>query len=83
MMMMMMMNLIVIDDYCCNKSAILDGCMDWNGWIELVNSGWGEVAHFHCFVQVIQYLRGSVCGFSGRLPDVCCPKEKPVGDEML
>ena len=33
------------------------------------------------FVQVIQYLRGSVCGFSGRLPDVCCPKEKPVGDK--
>ena len=33
------------------------------------------------FVQVIQYLRGSVCGFSGRLPDVCCPKDKPVGDE--
>jgi len=28
--------------------------------------------------EVIQYLRGSVCGFSGRLPDVCCPKEKPV-----
>jgi len=28
--------------------------------------------------EVIRYLRGSVCGFSGRLPDVCCPKEKPV-----
>ena len=31
-----------------------------------------------CLFQVIQYLRKSVCGFSGRLPDVCCPEEKPV-----
>ena len=29
-------------------------------------------------VEVILYLRKSVCGFSGRLPDVCCPGQIPV-----
>ena len=53
---------------------------------QAANSQWGEtfvvvVDVDDDFVQVIQYLRGSVCGFSGRLPDVCCPKDKPVGDE--
>jgi len=33
--------------------------------------------------EVIGYLRKSVCSFSGFLPDVCCPEEKPTfGEEV-
>ena len=28
--------------------------------------------------EVIGYLRKSVCSFTGFLPDVCCPDEKPT-----
>jgi len=31
--------------------------------------------------EVIGYLRASVCSFTGFLPDVCCPEEKPVFGE--
>lgn len=31
--------------------------------------------------EVITYLRGSVCGFTGFLPDVCCPAQLPVFGE--
>ena len=65
----------------------------WSGWYhenvnndggldeEPANSYWANHNKHKYFPQVIRYLRGSVCGFSGRLPDVCCPKEKPVSDD--
>ena len=31
--------------------------------------------------EVIGYLRKSVCSFTGFLPDVCCPEEKPTFGE--
>eukprot|EP00092_Neocalanus_flemingeri_P004211 GFUD01004529.1.p1 GENE.GFUD01004529.1~~GFUD01004529.1.p1 ORF type:complete len:488 (+),score=127.45 GFUD01004529.1:318-1781(+) len=32
--------------------------------------------------EVIGYLRKSVCSFTGFLPDVCCPEEKPTFGEV-
>jgi len=33
--------------------------------------------------NVIGYLRKSVCSFTGFLPDVCCPEEKPTFGEVI
>ena len=33
--------------------------------------------------EVIGYLRKSVCSFTGFLPDVCCPEQKPTFGELI